>query len=215
VLPTRLVAVHETSTGLSARLCNTQSLPASTRYLTLSHCWGNAKVIASIGLHGIVYMANGNAKLLTLRESNKDLFETLLPVQKLSITFKDALYATVKLGFNYIWIDSLYIIQDSKDNADWKVEAAKMCAVYKHTACNLAACAAPKPKVGLSTGRGRYDCIPVRTRVNWLNNLSNQYAYIQEDNYWKRIEATRLFERAWVFQEQLLVRDANNSLLFA
>jgi len=47
-----------------------------------------------------------------------------IPYRKLCQNFKDAITVTRHLGFQYIWIDSLCIIQDSFD--DWDKESAQM-----------------------------------------------------------------------------------------
>jgi hypothetical protein len=39
-------------------------------------------------------------------------------------TFQDVIYATWRLGIQYLWIDSLCIIQDS--NEDWNVDSSLM-----------------------------------------------------------------------------------------
>jgi hypothetical protein len=66
-------------------------------YVAMSHCWGEKK-------------------FLTLTENTrKQLFEGfeegLLPK-----SFRDAIAVTRKLGKSFLWIDSLCIFQDSKDN---------------------------------------------------------------------------------------------------
>jgi len=43
---------------------------------------------------------------------------------KLSKTFQDALTITYELGYQYIWIDSLCIVQD--DRSDWETESKNM-----------------------------------------------------------------------------------------
>ena len=40
------------------------------------------------------------------------------------------------MGFRYVWIDSLCIIQD--DTADLRQEIAKMCDIYRYGALNVA-----------------------------------------------------------------------------
>lgn len=191
-LPARLVSIDRTSTGIAARLCDGHSLPRNTEYLTLSHCWGTTE-------------------FLTLRQNNKDTFYASIPVQSLTRTFQDAMYATAVLGFKYIWIDSLCIIQDTPNNADWEVEASKMCEVYKNATCNLAALAAPNGNAGILTRRNRYESMPAKVLVNWLtvgerDGTLDNIVYPHRYNYWRGMESGPLFERAWVFQEQLLVR---------
>ncbi|KAE8448610.1 hypothetical protein EG329_009035 [Mollisiaceae sp. DMI_Dod_QoI] len=70
-------------------------------YLTLSHCWGNAKV-------------------LQLTQDSLDDFLEDIPIANLPKTFLDAIFIVAKLGYEYIWIDSLCIMQDSLE--DWSQE---------------------------------------------------------------------------------------------
>lgn len=58
----------------------------------------------------------------------------------LPATFRDAIAVTRSLGYQYLWIDSLCIIQD--DRHDWGVEAEQMASIYKNGALTLAAAAA-------------------------------------------------------------------------
>ncbi|KAF2831868.1 HET-domain-containing protein, partial [Ophiobolus disseminans] len=87
-------------------------------YLALSHCWGGAKIIQ-------------------LTRSSVDTFFQDIPLSSLPPTFIDAIKITNQLGYDYLWIDSLCIIQDSFD--DWKQEAAHMGSVYRNSALTIAA----------------------------------------------------------------------------
>jgi hypothetical protein len=91
VLPTRLVQVC--STDLNICLVLSADLQVDTQYLTLSHCW-EKKVFT------------------TLTRKHLPDFLTKIPVNELSKTFREAVLVTRRLGFNYIRIDSLCIIQD-------------------------------------------------------------------------------------------------------
>ncbi|KAF2679884.1 HET-domain-containing protein, partial [Lentithecium fluviatile CBS 122367] len=177
-----------------------QPLPGDTKYLTLSHCWGNTK-------------------FLTLCENNKEAFQESIPIHKLKRTFQDALYVTEKLGFRYIWIDSLCIVQDSPDNADWKIEAAKMCEVYQNSTCNIGVSVAPQGDAGFLNRRNPNEFVPIKVRVpdSWLTvenvkKYSDNHAYLQLYSYWTEMWKGKLFERAWVLQEQLLVRRRNTPI---
>ena len=126
-LPTRLVRVQRVDRELNVHLCEGDSLPATgTPYLTLSHCWGQIK-------------------FMTLIEKSLPDFQKRIPIEELSNTFQDALYVVVELGFEYIWIDSLCIIQDSHRNEDWEREAKMMSDIYKNAAFNLAVEPSPSP----------------------------------------------------------------------
>ncbi|EEU36127.1 uncharacterized protein NECHADRAFT_53005, partial [Fusarium vanettenii 77-13-4] len=112
--PSRLLYVENDAVCLHT----VQKMPKRVLYLTLSHCWGK--------LH-----------ILRLLESNEDSFHIDIRMQSLPQTFQDAIKITRRLGFSYLWIDSLCIIQDSKE--DWLREAALMGKIYKNAACNIAA----------------------------------------------------------------------------
>jgi len=96
--------------------------------MTLSHCWGQLQ-------------------LTTLTKSNIAIFEAGLEISKLPKTFRDAIHVTRRMSIQYLWIDSLCIIQDSKE--DWKRESALMMSVYAGAHCNIAACGAADARTGL------------------------------------------------------------------
>jgi hypothetical protein len=52
-----------------------------------------------------------------------------IEISDLSLTFQDAIEVTLELQIQYLWIDSLCIIQDSEE--DWTREAFDMIAVYE------------------------------------------------------------------------------------
>jgi hypothetical protein len=105
--------------GTGSKLCEGDQIGASVQYATLSHCWGEIP----------------DKIVLTLE--NKASFQKALPESHLSQTFKDAITAARMLGFNYIWIDSLCIIQDSRD--DWENEMTQMGKVYEYSTLTITA----------------------------------------------------------------------------
>jgi Heterokaryon incompatibility protein (HET) len=66
-------------------------------------------------------------------------------------TFEDAIVVTRKLHVQYLWIDSLCIIQD--DPEDWGTESLLMDQVYKNALLNIAATAASDSSGGLFYSR--------------------------------------------------------------
>lgn len=96
VLPTRVIDVGTLQTSFGPRLLISQGIRG--RYVALSHCWGGD--IAS------------KTTIALLDEYLKDL-------PALPKSFEDAIRITKELGFRYLWIDSLCIIQDSPQ--DWFV----------------------------------------------------------------------------------------------
>jgi len=126
-LPTRLI---DLGSGLDAALilCKGSELPPQTEYVSLSHCWGTCDPIK-------------------LTSQNIAEMEAAIPTEALSRTFRDAITTTWELGFRYLWIDFLCIMQDSTD--DRRCEAALMKNIYQKATINIAATAS-------SDGRGDY-----------------------------------------------------------
>ena len=86
-----------------------------------------------------------------LTRKNKSSFMTSIGVEKLPRTFADTILLARHLGVCYLWIDSLYIVQD--DEMDWKTEAAKMAEVYANAYVNMAATASSNSSQGLFKDR--------------------------------------------------------------
>ncbi|OAL05251.1 HET-domain-containing protein [Phaeosphaeriaceae sp. SRC1lsM3a] len=194
-LPTRLVHVRrvEGSSRIVAKVCPSEKLPATTTYLSLSHCWGDFK-------------------FLTTTRSNLAQFELQLPVKSLSRTIQDAMLVTLEMEFEYIWIDSLCIIQDSAE--DWAKEASLMGEVYHNASCNISASAVPNGEHGFILPRV-FDPTPILAQVNWSTNqvshnadtVSESHCFIF-NNPRREIARGPLFKRAWTLQEQLLASRA-------
>ncbi|KAH8685794.1 heterokaryon incompatibility protein-domain-containing protein, partial [Tricladium varicosporioides] len=120
-------------------------------------------------------------------------------------TFQDAVNVTRKLGKQYLWVDSLCIIQYDDNFEDWKKESSRMEAVFRNAYCTIAATAAEDSTKGFlkrSPVRGsRVQCIEVQTP-------SNGPAYISliADDFQRDVEDAILNQRAWVLQERALSR---------
>jgi hypothetical protein len=72
---------------------------------------------------------------------NLNQFIEGMDITELPKTFQDAIQLSRRLNNRFLWIDSLCIIQDSKE--DWLKESVVMGDIYKHALCNIAATAAP------------------------------------------------------------------------
>jgi hypothetical protein len=113
---------------------------ASVQYATLSHRWGN------------------NSKITQLRLENKAAFQETLP--NLPRTFRDAISAARRLELDYIWIDSLCIIQN--DTADWEKELSLMGKVYESSTVTITATSSEDHDGGCFFDRSTYDTFPIR-----------------------------------------------------
>ncbi|KAM5342160.1 hypothetical protein ACJ41O_015191 [Fusarium nematophilum] len=111
---------------------------------------------------------------------------------------------TSRLGYRYIWIDSLCIIQDSAE--DWASEAARMATVYMNAEITLAAACATSGDTGLFHDRlGSAVRIPCPEaddtgRAGFYLTKRRAGAFQQEVNNGP------LNSRAWCLQERWLSR---------
>ncbi|KAL4731217.1 hypothetical protein ACLX1H_000179 [Fusarium chlamydosporum] len=79
----------------------------------------------------------GDGLPLKLTEEAMGAFIQGRPISELSKTLQDAVHISRNLGFEYLWIDALCIIQG--DEADWADQSAKMADIYRHSSLNLCA----------------------------------------------------------------------------
>ena len=199
-LPNRLVHIEGYSMSrFSARLCDRHHLPSGILYLTLSHRWGGSKFV-------------------TLTNDVLERWQRKIPVNELSHVFQDALSVTHALGFAYIWIDSLCIVQD--DLEDWKTESKTMHRIYRSATCNLSATDFDNGEAGLVNTQRLHNPVPpiIRpmwpefpswngdTRKEYHTISSDQHYYLMEEDPFIRVYSGPLLRRAWVLQEQILVR---------
>jgi Heterokaryon incompatibility protein (HET) len=191
-LPTRLVELVKGVDNL--RLCNSDQLPRGTLYATLSHRWGNAP-------------------FCRLLQENILSFTGDIPFSILPQTFQDAITTVDKLGIEYLWIDSLCIVQDS--TADWTVEAARMSKVYANSYLNLAATASRNSQEGLFRTREpsyvkqcRYVPHEDRYFSKFISSIRQKstvgWDCVNPSDWVTAIVEAPLNSRAWVYQERAL-----------
>ncbi|KAJ4133477.1 hypothetical protein NW768_005063 [Fusarium equiseti] len=188
-LPTRLLHCQPSSVSggtPTVKLLDTIDLSPSTRYVALTHRWGTVQP-------------------LMLLKALKDAFHSNIPFVSIPATFQDAIRLTNDIGIEYIWIDSLCIIQDSKD--DWQAEAARMASVYSQAYVTIAATAAQDSAAGLKeqTSMLRY---PFEITPSWTG-FEKEIPYgptriIITSAFCDEVLAKPLFRRGWTFQEWIL-----------
>jgi hypothetical protein len=123
-----------------------------------------------------------------------------IPYSLLTKTFRDAIDFTRRLGFRYIWIDSLCIIQD--DIYDWREESERMCQIFKHATLTIAATA---------SGSGEDGCFRQSDSQYLGFNVGKEIQpHAPGDIYVRKVlphgdfEEQPLLKRAWVYQERIL-----------
>ncbi|KAK3332666.1 heterokaryon incompatibility protein-domain-containing protein [Cercophora scortea] len=149
-------------------------------FVSLSHRWGNSQP-------------------LRLLQSNLDAFKTEIKPEDLPKTFQDAVTITRKLGYRYLWIDSLCIIQDSKE--DWMAESAIMGQIYRCSALNISAGGAEDSSAGCFATRD-----PLQHRACILTGDTNAgfCAPRRCPTEWRNYDGSSTISRGWVFQERML-----------
>ena len=180
ILPRRLLdlALHAEFVKLEP----SEPLPLHTVYVTLSHSWG------------------GQCKT-TVTASNLATLQAGIRLSTLPKTFRDAVLLTRSLGFRYLWIDALCIIQDS--NQEWSHEASLMGDIYANSFLTISATNSPDSEGGLYHSRNPLSVWPCRIKTTWgcfpVNKL------VLKVPGWERERAMEpLRSRGWAFQERLL-----------
>lgn len=186
-IPTRLLDVGLFSSQVeSVKLVERKELETALvdvqlDYLTLSHVWGNDE-------------------FLNLTSANLASFKMGIPIPSLRKSFQDAIAMARRLRVQYLWIDSLCILQDSLK--DWQQEASIMDMVYSNGLCNLAACNGIDNNSGFFRPRNPATGGPISVSWNWSNlNIGSNVFY---NWFFTTVEHTPLNSRGWVLQERLL-----------
>lgn len=191
-LPTRLINLHPGWEGLDVRLEDNHSVRSGSLYIALSYSWGGHRPDC---ITTVETLARNKSRI---------------PWDKLPLTFQDAAAFALSLGIQYIWIDSVCIIQE--DEEDWQREAGRMYAVYKNSYLTLAALAGHDSTSGLrnmSIEQGsvllaelRIDqtTYPLYIRRNhYLDSATRDHIKGSFDDISRRYP---LLVRAWAYQER-------------
>lgn len=186
--PTRLVNVRGVRSGAeSVSLVESTGKPSHLRYMTLSHCWGSQP-------------------FLKLTQSNIGQLKDSIAISRLPKTFQDAVMVTaIWFQCDYLWIDSLCIIQDSAD--DWQIESSEMRHVYKSAWLNIAATGARDSSYGLFFDRNPSLVSSGLASVDWKADMPKGACRFFTGDIWAGgVSRAPLNRRAWVVQERFLAR---------
>jgi hypothetical protein len=177
--PSRLLKVNQEPINIVL----TKNWATRPYYAALSHCWGKLK-------------------FLTLTQDSLETFITQVPIEQCPKTFQDAILITRQLGIDYLWIDSLCIIQDS--DQDWIAESALMSSVYSGSTITIAAAAAYDGTVGCLVQLP--DSLGRRAHVQGtVDGQAITYIFVLEDMYRLAVTENPLASRAWAFQGSSLL----------
>jgi hypothetical protein len=160
------------------------------KYVAFSHCWGTKRII-------------GITTSLTILG-----YQARIQTSSLPPNFQDAIKITRNLGFLYLWIDALCIIQDSA--SDWEREAARMASVYGNASLVISASAAIDSQQGMLIQRE----IATSPAFGPGKKVYFQHARTQQlkgpdsfDSHLRILDAlgdAPISSRAWTLQERVL-----------
>ncbi|KAI1212057.1 heterokaryon incompatibility protein-domain-containing protein [Annulohypoxylon truncatum] len=191
-MPTRLINICPRNIAGDVFLQDGSSVPRGSRYCALSYCWGDIRPDCLT-----------TKATLAQRQSN-------IPWSTLPQTFQDAIYWARSAGVDYLWIDSVCILQGDRD--DWIRESGKMFQVYQNSYVTIVAAFGKDPTSGLFSA---YPDEPKPKPLATLRRASagsswplymrkaQHYHFYDWEDYETR-EALPLLKRAWCYQERLI-----------
>lgn len=168
------------------------------QYIALSHCWGTKEFLC--------------LKRNNYHQIKRGLF--VLDDKTLPKTFMEAILMAAKLSVDYIWIDSLCIIQDDID--DWRAEVPLMTLVYRNAFCTFASAASDSAFGSLFRQQSllvNNPCLAsvevTETGMNITKLNGNVPLFILPQSFWNSGMPSELTDstwnsRAWCFQERIL-----------
>jgi len=189
-LPTRLIDVGTSITPKLVLLETRENKLSDTRYIALSHPWGDSVKHPPFKTLRKDLSGQGH-ELATFLEG--------IPYDQLPATFKDAVDTTRALGIRYLWIDSICIIQG--DDGDFSEEANRMDDVFSCAYCVLAASRATGQHDGFLKDR------PQREYLTFQRDTEKPFYVCQPiDDFSRDVLEGSLNRRGWVLQERALAR---------
>ncbi|KAK0737588.1 heterokaryon incompatibility protein-domain-containing protein [Apiosordaria backusii] len=198
-IPTRLLEIIPGSTKTYLRergSIEVDNNSENDHYVALSHCWG---------VRGTPFTTTRKTLPIHVNEG--------IDISELPQTFRDALILVAGLGLQYLWIDSLCILQD--DFEDWANEAAQMADIYRHAYLVINAANSSGDTLGFLGEREapdvvRLPAVPSSSTTSHLDlNLCLQL--LPHANQWfslgegpDHLRKEPLSTRAWCLQERYL-----------
>jgi hypothetical protein len=177
-LPTRLVEVSPPGAPESAHLRFTGGQEG--RYAALSYCWGGPQPFQTVTACLEAYSAE-------------------IPCSHVPKTILDAFEVTRNLGLQYIWIDSLCIVQD--DEEDKNRELPQMRRIYENSVVTISAASATSCYQGFLDPRpNKRSPRHISVRVD-DTRLGSVLAVIRQETLEFDWISQPINDRAWTLQE--------------
>ncbi|KAK5677254.1 hypothetical protein LTS10_010443 [Elasticomyces elasticus] len=209
---TQLVKKCSTFRDLQTQACFTvldvkrmmlSELPEGAEYVALSYTWGPPDNVTATPRFKVT-----DSNVLELEQENG----VGAVLHKLPVAIQNAIALTRYLGFDYVWIDSLCIIQGNADS--WNANARLMDVIYGYAELTICAADGDGANVGLEAlySSGREHRVSHRPGadqqviVKYPTHGSDQ-DYLELMLSWPSevyVACSRWNSRAWTFQERML-----------
>jgi hypothetical protein len=156
-------------------------------YTTLSYCWGNAQ-----------------HQLTTTKATLQSRLHGLPPIGEIPKTIADAIKVTRHLGIQYLWVDSLCIIQDDEVGKLEQIDA--MSEIFRDSTVTIAASSAASVSEGFLASAKPLKAIARLPLFISENGKVVELGKIYLRGDWIRVSVNDepLYSRAWTFQETIL-----------
>lgn len=143
-------------------------------------------------------------------EKTLALHKQAIPFSNFPKTFQHAILICRGLGVDYLWIDSLCIVQDSEE--DWALQAARMTEVYSNSWVTIAADAAVNSDEGFLGNERRkinvkrFKCPGLGTQDSevCIRKKGSGFHDSFSHHFWTGPARSPLSSRGWVLQESVL-----------
>ncbi|KAL2067040.1 hypothetical protein VTL71DRAFT_1464 [Oculimacula yallundae] len=181
-MPSRVVEIMKINGILQPKLINTAE-GQTDRWVALSYCWGR------------------NAKFFRTTIATLETMLLGIEMSAMPLTYQHALEVTSLLGYRYIWIDALCIVQDDLSDKDREIKT--MHNIYRNAILTIAVDSASSAEEGFLWDRSI--AAPESIFIRYKNRGSGTSGQFQlrtplED----RRETSVLDTRGWSLQENLL-----------
>ncbi|KAK6843397.1 hypothetical protein PG987_004257 [Apiospora arundinis] len=184
-VPTRLLRIEDN--GERVELSSPSHI--CVEYACLSHCWGLTQPLL-LNSHTSTKLRKGVSK------------------GNLPRSFQDAIWLTHQLGLQYLWIDSLCILQDNAE--DWARESSHMDKVYQNATITIAASQASDSSKGFLDRNLPRVYTPTQITIGGIHGHALLFPiplkFAGNPNLLAEMEEEPLTARGWVLQERYMAR---------
>ncbi|TFB00686.1 Serine O-acetyltransferase [Trichoderma ghanense] len=178
--PRRLLHLSGSTEAPRVRLWQNSASGALLEYAALSYCWGGDQAVK-------------------LKDELVDSWAKGIPYEEFPRTIQDAVWMTMGLGLEYLWVDALCIIQDSEQ--DKAEQISRMAEIYEQAYVTISAARATAAPEGFLHSRYIAGEKGFRMPFTCEDGQMSEAVLWQgrEPDAWEPID-----QRSWCLQESIL-----------